>query len=199
MKMSLPLFTRRLHLYLGLICLPWFLMYGITSIAFNHPTCFGKADPHWVEIGEWPCTLEVALDKEFPRELGPPLLEIAGIKSEAYGVYRWGKDPIVYVGFPSLWHPQRLAYHVEEKRLTLEKDSVALPKLLTALHGTGGFESKSPARTAWAVIVDLVCLAFLSWVVTGLYLWWRFSRLRAWGAVALAAGLLSFVAFMVFL
>lgn len=34
---------RRLHMYLGLLLLPWALMYGVTAFLFNHPTAFGDA------------------------------------------------------------------------------------------------------------------------------------------------------------
>ena len=43
--------------------------------------------------------------------------------------------------------------------------------------------------TLWAVIIDLVCLAFLLWIASGLYMWWGLRWLRRWGSIALAAGL----------
>ena len=38
--MTFPHFNRRLHLYLGLCLLPWFLMYGASSIPFAHGQFF---------------------------------------------------------------------------------------------------------------------------------------------------------------
>jgi hypothetical protein len=38
--MSLTLLLRRLHLYLGLSLSPWFLIYGVSSVVFNHPQYF---------------------------------------------------------------------------------------------------------------------------------------------------------------
>ena len=45
-------------------------------------------------------------------------------------------------------------------------------------------------------MIDLVCLAFLIWVASGLYMWWSLPGLRRWGWVAVLAGLASFSLFL---
>lgn len=35
------------------------------------------------------------------------------------------------------------------------------------MHGRGGFEDPRLFPLAWAVVIDLVCLSFLIWVVSG--------------------------------
>ena len=42
--MTFPHFNRRLHLYLGLALLPWFLMYGLSSVPFAHSQYFEDRD-----------------------------------------------------------------------------------------------------------------------------------------------------------
>ena len=42
--MTLSHINRRLHLYLGLALLPWFFMYGISSIPFAHTPFFERRD-----------------------------------------------------------------------------------------------------------------------------------------------------------
>ena len=44
--------NRRTHLYLGLALLPWFVMYGISSVPFAHNQVFEQRDrakglPQW--------------------------------------------------------------------------------------------------------------------------------------------------------
>lgn len=39
-NITLNLGMRRTHLYLTLLMLPWFVMYGLTSLPFNHPKLF---------------------------------------------------------------------------------------------------------------------------------------------------------------
>jgi hypothetical protein len=44
-------------------------------------------------------------------------------------------------------------------------------------------------------VVDLVCLAIVTWIATGLYMWWGVPGSRRWGVVAILAGTLSFFIF----
>ncbi|MEO8425772.1 MAG: hypothetical protein ABI651_01540 [Verrucomicrobiota bacterium] len=45
----------------------------------------------------------------------------------------------------------------------------------------------------WAFMVDLSCVGILLWIASGLIMWWRLSRTRVWGAIALGGGLLAFL------
>ena len=37
---------RRLHLYSGMLLLPWALLYGVTALLFNHPGLMGREEQH---------------------------------------------------------------------------------------------------------------------------------------------------------
>ncbi len=43
-KSTFVLVTRRLHLYFGLLLLPWVLLYGVTGFLFNHPGAFSPRE-----------------------------------------------------------------------------------------------------------------------------------------------------------
>ncbi|PIE24065.1 MAG: hypothetical protein CSA62_04460 [Planctomycetota bacterium] len=45
-------FIRRVHMYSGLLLLPFVLLYGLTGWLFNHPTHFSKLDSHWVDLAD---------------------------------------------------------------------------------------------------------------------------------------------------
>jgi hypothetical protein len=64
------------------------------------------------------------------------------------------------------------------------------------MHARGGFEDERFFPFLWAAAVDLVCLAFLLWVASGLYMWWSLPGLRRWGGVAFLGGLGSFSLFL---
>ena len=49
----------------------------------------------------------------------------------------------------------------------------------------------------WAFVLDLVCVGFLVWIASGLYMWWKVRRLRFWGLVTIAGGMVAFSLFMV--
>ena len=67
---------------------------------------------------------------------------------------------------------------------------------LTGMHARGGFAQSNFLSDAWGVMVDIVCLGMLIWIITGIYLWWRQSTTRIWGAVALLGGFGSFLLFL---
>lgn len=199
MKVSLTKFARRAHLYLGLVLMPWFIMYGITSLAFNHSDWFGKSTASWTTVETWPFSANVDLSKPFPQELGQEMLDTAGMSVDAWGVYRWGREPTVYVGMPSFWQHRRLAYPPDGDTMRFETREKTFGEFLTGMHARGGYHHDSLVNDLWAFVVDIVCLSFIVWVISGLYLWWRFSRMRLLGGIALAAGFLSFAAFMILL
>jgi hypothetical protein len=45
------------------------------------------------------------------------------------------------------------------------------------------------------VVIDLVCVAMIVWIISGLYMWWGLPALRRWGLLAILAGTASFVLF----
>ena len=186
--------VRRTHLYLALFCLPWFVMYGITSVAFTHPSWFDTEGRPWVEDNSWPCTLDAPEGNDIPRGFGAELIKIAGIDAGAFGAYRSGPQSIdVY--FPSFWETKRLSYDIEAQRLKLfVRESIPQHKL-TGMHARAGYQHDGFWNFAWAVMVDVVAIGFLLWVITGIYIWWQLPGMRGWGLVGLGAGLLAFVAF----
>jgi hypothetical protein len=44
--------VRRIHLYSGLLLLPWVFLYGVTGFLFNHPSYFQSADVKFVSPAE---------------------------------------------------------------------------------------------------------------------------------------------------
>jgi hypothetical protein len=59
---------RRVHLYAGLLMLPWAILYGVTAFLFNHPTVFadrpkialGRAELQDTPLADLPSSAEVA-------------------------------------------------------------------------------------------------------------------------------------------
>ena len=199
------LLIRRAHLYLGLFCLPWVIMYGVTSIAFNHREWFTEPagmyranTDHWTLEGEWDCDVEVPPQGEIPRELTAQLVEIAGMDAKAFGGYRVGGDE-VNVYFPSFHELNRLVYKFREGRLLLYSREPVLQATMTGMHARAGYQHDGILNDVWAVMVDVSAIGFVLWVLSGIYIWWQAPTLRLWGGVALGAGAVVFVAFLVLL
>lgn len=196
--------VRRTHLYLTLFCLPWIVMYGVTSLGFSHPDWFdpgpnqyNSGGEGWVEEGSWPCTTEIP-EGPVPREVAAELLAVAGVDADAFGAWR-PNDRHVNVEIMSFWTIRRAHYRMDERRLILYSRKAYPRQILTSMHVRAGYQHDGVLNLAWAVLVDLVAIGFVLWVVTGIYIWWQLPKMRRWGALALGAGVLSFVALLLLL
>lgn len=69
-------------------------------------------------------------------------------------------------------------------------------EFLQGMHARGGFRQDSFLNDAWGWTVDLVMVAILFWIASGLYMWWHLPAQRFWGSLVLAAGAGSFVLFL---
>ncbi len=191
--MTFDRINRRTHLYLGLFLLPWFLVYAVSSLPFSHRDLFQKwfdnGAPQWTVILDRHCRLPAPADGDL-RSIGAQLLAEAGLEG-AYGVGRPQPGRINVYRF-DFWSTDRLTYFVNQERLLVEKRRFRWDHFLTGLHARGGFQQNSLLHDAWAVVVDVVCVAMLVWVASGIYMWWQIRRLRFWGGVTLCAGIGSF-------
>jgi hypothetical protein len=198
--MKWPHWNRRLHLYLGLALLPWFLMYGLSSIPFSHAQYFEDRDkakglPLWTKRFER--SYEIAIPAEGSlRPVGEKILADTGITG-AFGTYRQGPNQInVYVH--TFWRSTQVKYFLSEKKLVAEDRRFRWEHFLTGMHAKGGFE-QGGWHNVWGVVVDFVSLAMVLWVVTGLVMWWKVPSTRVWGWVALGGGTVLFAVFLRFL
>ncbi|MCS6953753.1 MAG: hypothetical protein RMK57_14470 [Bryobacterales bacterium] len=200
--MRLLYFVRRLHLYLGMSLLPWFLMYGLSSFVFNHPRPFDylygriHGPDQWTLRLERPYHLAVTPDGD-GRAYGAKILSDLGLEG-AFGVY-WAGPREFHVYRFDFWNATQVKYFLDEKRLVVLDKKFRWDHFLTGMHARGGFEQAGFGNDAWAVLVDLVAGAMLLWVATGLYMWWHARGARLWGALALGAGLCSFVTLLMLL
>lgn len=201
--MTISHLNRRVHLYLGLALLPWFFVYGISSVPFAHNDYFQRRDaargiPLWTLRAEHVVDAAVPSNPEELRAFGAALLRRAGIAGDRFGVYRQSPTQVNVYAY-SFWHSTQLKYFVDQKRLTVEDRRFRWDQFLTGLHARGGFEQERLLDRSWSVVVDIVCLAIVLWIATGLYMWWSIPGSRGWGWAALLAGAGSFVLFTVLL
>jgi len=198
--MTLSHLNRRLHLYLGLSLLPWFFMYGISSIPFAHNAYFAARDaaknlPLWTLRAEGALDVPVPDDPEGLRRLGRQLLNEAGIQDRSFGVYRQNPTQINVYAY-SFRQSTQIKYFTGEKRYTVEDRRFRWDQFLTGMHARGGFEQDDPLVTSWSVVVDIVQVAILLWIASGLWMWWDLRGHRRWGALAMLAGIATFLVFM---
>ena len=136
--------NRRLHLYLGLALLPWFFMYGISSVPFAHNQFFERRDaakglPLWTLRAERTLDVPVPENAAGLRAFGATLLEEIGIDGTSFGVYRQSPTRIDVYSY-SFWKSTQLKYFVDQKKVTVEDRRFRWDHFLTGMHARGGFE-----------------------------------------------------------
>jgi hypothetical protein len=199
--MSFSHFNRRLHLYLGLVLLPWLFMYGVSSIPFAHGQYFQQRDEA-KKIPLWTVRLEQPLDVTVPespaalRDFGRSLLQKVGVEAKNFGVNRPNPRTVNIYVF-SFRRASRVVYAIDQKKVTVEDRRFRFDQFLTGFHARGGFEQDGLLQKSWGVVVDIVALAMVLWIATGIYLWWGVPGPRRWGWLALLSGAGSFLVFAV--
>lgn len=191
--MKFNIVNRRTHLYLGLALIPWVLIYGLSSLIINHGPFFNKIFNS--EIPLW----SVKIEQEYHRPV-PENADLREVATEILKEFELGNSFFVSRPVPErininaldFTSATRLTYFIEEGRLLVEEQNFQFKTFLIVMHLRGGYEQDNFLDDLWAVILDLVCIAFVVWVFSGIYIWWNLRDLRFWGWVALVGGLLTF-------
>lgn len=201
--------NRRVHLYLSLALLPWFLMYGVSSYFFAHPEAMRAryaGMPAAATRGSVALPADVAVPpagaaQEEMRTFARAALAAAGMSAArnraSFGAYRQGSTQInVYVY--TFRKSTTLKVDTAARTIGIEDRNFRWDHFFTGMHARGGFEQEGFVQNLWSAIVDVVSLGFLFWIATGLYMWWTLGArtARNWGWAALAAGAASFAVFM---
>jgi hypothetical protein len=191
--------NRRLHLYLGMALLPWFFMYGISSVPFAHNQFFEQRDaakglPLWTLRAERTIDMPVPQDTAGLRAFGATLLRDAGVEATSFGTYRQSPTQINVYAY-SFWTSTQLKYFIDQKKLTVEDRRFRWDHFLTGMHARGGFEQGGLLLLSWSIVVDIVCVAMIVWIASGLVMWWELPGQRRWGWAAILAGTVSFLLF----
>lgn len=200
--MTFNLVNKRLHLYLGLFLLVFFLRMGVTTIFLVHHFNFKeiyKDTPQWVVRSEQPYKLDVPDDADL-RWLAAKVIKDAGIEKRPFGVSRQGKGKqklnIVVADF---WSTTRLTYFIDKQQLRIEDKSFRLDHFFHRFHLLHGYVQESFLSDLWAFLLDLLCVSIIFWTISGIYMWWKLGTARLWGSVALLGGFTCFTVFLLVL
>jgi hypothetical protein len=179
--------------------LPWFFMYGISSVPFAHNQFFEQRDaakglPLWTLRAERALDMPVPEDTAGLRVFGATLLKDAGVEPTSYGTYRQSPTQVNVYAY-SFWKSTQLKYFIDQKKLIVEDRRFRWDHFLTGMHARGGFEQEGFLQLSWSVVVDIVCVSMIVWIASGLFMWWELPGQRRWGWVAILGGTISFLFF----
>jgi hypothetical protein len=188
--------NRRTHLYLGLFLIPWLFMYGLSSLIIIHQSWFRSDKDKTLElVFERPYSRSVDLsgnnNEPALRSAAQEILKDCNMEG-AFWVDK-PKPDMLHIDRFSFRDSVSLTYSVKEQKLKAERRRMAWPQVATRMHFRGGYGQPSLLDKFWGLLVDVACVAIIIWVASGLIMWWRLPRLRAWGAAAVIGGAVSFV------
>jgi hypothetical protein len=188
--------NRRTHLYSGLFFLPWFLFYGLSAAVFNHPKWFEGAE----------AKKEFLFDRSYPVECPNPAGDLRPFAERAlrenglggqFVVRAENFDRVTIIIIQNRFLSNTaLTWNSATRRLIATRTGLDWRNLLTKIHTRGGFEEPGFLRNLWSVIIDVVQMAMIVWIATGLCMWWHLKRYRGWGLLALGSGSALFAAFL---
>lgn len=188
---SWNLLLRRSHLYLGLVLLPWMVIYAVSTVFFNHGAGHGHgpAAAEWTTLWEKPYHTSLPRGEDSLRATAERVLQDSDLKGP-FGVQLQGTR--LTINLLNFLRPTRVTYEAKIDRLRAEaRPTSSAREVLARLHTRTGYGRGGVLSDVWAVIVDLYCVATFVWIGTGLFLWWKLSFTRTWGFVALAGGLVT--------
>ena len=63
-----------------------------------------------------------------------------------------------------------------------------MTQFLRGMHTRSGFEQPYAAAKTWGLLVDLVVMAMVFWVASGVWMWWEIKPARRPGGLLAVAG-----------
>jgi hypothetical protein len=172
-------------------------------VPFAHTPYFERREaaknlPLWSVRLEQPLDVAVPDEPAAQREWGRTMLASVGIQGTNFGVNRQSPTQVNVYSY-SFWTSTQVKYFTDRKVVRVEDRRFRWDQFLTGMHSRGGFDQEGWLQDAWGVVVDLVQVAIVVWVASGILMWWPLRAHRRWGALAIGAGVLSFALFVALL
>ena len=188
MNRAVAKWASRLHIYLGLVCAPYFLVYGFSTLSWNHPDAafFATAE----ETSTWTASLESAphgSDLEIAEDIATSMGLIGHVPR--WGVKRAGEKLSFVVNRPGAKFALEFTPRTSSVRVLETRKG-----LWNVLRGIHGMTILPRSIWAWSwgayTIVSIVALLVAS--LSGLILIWRKATTRrspwTWLVLALGSG-----------
>jgi hypothetical protein len=189
--MTFDKINRRTHLYAGLFLMPWLLMYGLSSFIIIHQSWFGaNKESAWETLYEKDYHRPLSKDQDL-RTTAEAILNDCQLEG-AFWADKPDADSLRIDRF-SFWGSTRLTYSVTAQKLKAERQRMRPTQAVVRMHFRGGYGQPTFWDKFWGLLVDLACAGIIIWIASGLLMWWRLPRLRAWGALAVGGGFISFL------
>jgi hypothetical protein len=201
-----------LHIYGGLLCFGYLIVFGISSLNFNHPFEFTrakKAPITWERSVTLPDLPRVTDDMTSEQRVDAKAEANHAVR-QALGLFghqrpwqqSWwdAKDPNHY--HASLVRPgaeYEVDVHLDRNLAIVAETRTSAWSVIGALHGFHGAMPGSTFASSWAWYTELCTFVVLFAGVSGVYLWTARQNERRFGFVLLGGAAAGSLALMLYL
>jgi hypothetical protein len=185
----------RLHLYLGLLCSGYLIVFGVSSLNFNHPLAFTR-----------PGTDKITWERNIalPEQSGDNTAESEAV-TDALGLMGWTlpwethRDPGGDLHFGLARPGKHYSVHVLRSAgaVRVEEQHKGYWTVVREMHGNHGVP-RSHLMTAWGWYTELTTLVVLFAAASGVYLFATRRKDRRAALAVLGAVTVLSLAFMLY-
>ena len=190
---------RRTHMYLALFLTPWMLMYALSTMAMNHRTFFQEI--HGDGPPAYQLEQETIYPGTFPENARPRMVAdqiLASLDLEGSFTVRGRMDgDHLTILRQNPIDLRRITYYPADGKLRVERQAFRTSTFLERMHRRRGYQHNFFLDDTWAVSVDLVIVAMIFWVASGIWMWWELQATRRWGALSALSGVALFGFFLI--
>lgn len=171
-----------IHLYLGLVCASYLVIYGISTIAFNHYWRPEPVEDSWEAVVKLPAGLE-------GEALGQALRDSLGLVgwTPRWRIRKTDEGFRLFVGRPGREYDIHL--NTGTGHVRVDETDRGLLGIVCALHGLRSIPGSTWSHT-WAVYSEISIWALVFSALSGVYFWWlRVPERRVgWWLIGLGSG-----------
>jgi hypothetical protein len=180
-------------MYLALLLTPWVLLYALSTLAMTHRSAFHPDfySTPWEKVGDQVLAAQFSADAT-PDFMGEEILQTLHLEGNFRATLSKDRKTLIVLRNDPV-SPRRITYTPADGHILIEKQNFAVQPFLERMHRRRGFGS-FVADNAWAVSVDVVVVAMIFWVLSGLWMWWELKITRATGLAVALSGISLFVA-----
>ena len=187
----------RIHLYGGLACSAYLIIFGLSSLEFNHHFAFARPPVPPATI-QWERSVASVPAGNNDRA--------AEALRDQLGLMGWPlpwetrRDPDGSLSF-SMERPgkrYRITAHSPDGLVRVEEQRKGFWSVVMSLHALTGLPN-SRLIPWWGVYTEFCTAVVIFSAASGIYLWWKARRDRPGGLLMAAAGLLASLGFIAFI
>lgn len=174
----------KLHLYAGLLCFPYFIIFGISSLHINHAFPFMKPAE---SMRQWQRDVPIR-ELDDNQQLAETIRDSLGLMGWAPW---WEQNRQADAYNFQVTHPgkqYRIRAYLQENRVVVEEQSKGFWPVLNALHFVGESIPGAPVPiNSWQYYQDFCVFVLVFSILSGVYLFVK-RRQETWTGLLILGG-----------